>query len=175
MAPTISTPTVADAPEVARIYVESWNEGFGNLLGRRTLSNTEVTRWAAELVGGRARWWVAREENDTVGFAGICASRDPVDPRLGELDTIAVDPRHCRSGVGRALMDVAVGAMREDGYASAILWTPTGHEDAHRFYEKMGWRRTGATRADGRHVAFERELADPGGARSAQARVPGLR
>lgn len=146
---------MTDAPEVARIYVESWNEGFGDLLGRRGLTNTEVTRWSTDLVDGRARWWVAEEGEDVVGFVGICPSRDPVDPALGELDTIAVDPVRWRSGVGRALMTVALEALVEEGYEKAVLWTPAGHEPAHAFYERMGWRPTGADRAEGRHVAFE--------------------
>lgn len=158
MAPTIRTPTVTDAPEVARIYVESWNEGFGGLLGRRELSNTEVTRWSSDLINGRARWWVAEDERQVVGFAGICPSRDPIDPELGELDTIAVDPPRWRSGVGRALMRVALEALAEDGYRKAVLWTPAGHGSAHSFYERLGWRANGADRADGKHVAFEIEV-----------------
>ncbi len=155
---TIRTPTVADGPDVARIYVESWNEGFGHLLGRRELTNTEVTRWAAGLVDGRARWFLAADEDATVGFAGVCPSRDPVDPGLGELDTIAVDPAHWRTGVGRTLMEAAVDSLREDGYARAILWTPDRYGRGHAFYERMGWERTGAARAEGRHVAFELNL-----------------
>jgi GNAT superfamily N-acetyltransferase len=158
MAPTIRTSTVTDAPEVARIYVESWNEGFGDLLGRRELSNTEVTRWSSDLINGRARWWVAEEDGHVVGFAGVCPSRDPIDPELGELDTIAVDPGRWRSGVGRALMKVALEALAEDGYRKAVLWTPAGHESAHAFYEQLGWRPNGAARADGKHVAFEIEV-----------------
>jgi GNAT superfamily N-acetyltransferase len=158
MAPTIRTPTVTDAPEVARIYVESWNEGFGDLLGRRGLTNMEVTRWSTDLVDGRARWWVAEADGAVLGFAGVCPSRDPIDPELGELDTIAVDPDQWRSGVGSALMKVALEALAEDGYRKAVLWTPAAHEAGHAFYERMGWRPTGAERAEGRHVAFEIEL-----------------
>ena len=92
MPPTIGTPSVTDAPAVARIYVESWNEGSGDLFGRRELTNMEVTRWSSDLVDGRALWWVAEEDGRVVGFFGICLSRDSVDAERGELDTIAVDP-----------------------------------------------------------------------------------
>ena len=152
---------MTDAPQVARIYVESWNAGFGELLGRRELTNMEVTRWSTDLVDDRARWWVAEEDGAVVGFVGICPSRDPVDPELGELDSIAVDPGRWRCGVGRALMKVALDALAEDGYQKAVLWTPAGHEGGRAFYERMGWRSTGADRADGRHVAFATELRRP--------------
>ncbi len=156
---------MTDAPEVARIYVESWNEGFGDLLGRRGLTNTEVTRWSTDLIGDRARWWVAEDEEGVAGFVGICPSRDPVDPAVGELDTIAVDPSRWRSGVGRALMKVALEALAEEGYQEAVLWTPAGRGGAHAFYEKLGWRATGAERAEGKHVAFRTELRSRPGPR----------
>jgi GNAT superfamily N-acetyltransferase len=162
--------TVADAPEVARIYVESWNEGFGDLLGRRSLTNTEISRWSTDLIDGRARWWVAELEGQAAGFAGVCPSRDPVDPELGELDTIAVDPQQWRSGVGRALMTEALRRLREDGYPTAVLWTPAGYGQGHAFYERMGWRATGATRAEGKHVAFEIELSRAGRATASPRR-----
>jgi GNAT superfamily N-acetyltransferase len=101
---------------------------------------------------------VAEEDDRVVGFAGICPSRDPVDPELGELDTIAVDPDRWRSGVGRALMEVALEGLSADGYRRAVLWTPAGHEGSSAFYERLGWRPTGAERAEGRHVAYERGL-----------------
>jgi GNAT superfamily N-acetyltransferase len=77
---------------------------------------------------------------------------------LGELDTIAVDPAYWRRGIGRALMDTAVDALRAEGYRRVILWTPARYPQGHAFYEQTGWRRTGATRSEGRHLAFERDL-----------------
>lgn len=148
----------ADAEAVARIYVDSWNEGFGHLEGRRDHLPTDAARWRETLVIAREEWWVAAQGDAVVGFVGVGPSRDPVDPDLGELDTIAVDPPDWRTGVGRALMTRALASLRAT-WASAILWTPAGHDRGHAFYRATGWTPLDRTRSEGRHVAFGHDLA----------------
>lgn len=106
-------------------------------------------------------WTVAEMDGDVVGFSGVGPSRDPVDPSLGELQTIAVDPQSWRRGVGRALMDDAIGRLRL-AYDSAILWTVTGYQRGHAFYGAMGWTPLGWSRADGTETAFEHRLHTEG-------------
>jgi N-acetylglutamate synthase-like GNAT family acetyltransferase len=80
---------------MARIYIESWNAGFGELLGRpnRRVTAKLIERLRLDLPQGVPhRWWVAERKGAIVGFAGIGLSRDPLDPKFGELNTIAVDP-----------------------------------------------------------------------------------
>jgi len=146
-----------DAPAVARIYVDSWNDGFGAIVGMRDLDGDQVVRWAGELVAGTRRWWVAERAGRVVGFAGVGPSRDPVGPGLGELDTIAVDPGEWRTGIGRALMDVALGSLAR-AFTSAVVWTVAGDDRGHRFYEATGWVLEGRRRADGREVCFRHDL-----------------
>jgi GNAT superfamily N-acetyltransferase len=154
--------TPDDAAEVARIYVDSWDAGFGHLMPVGPLDDERVARWSGLLAEpGATRWWVAERSGRIVGFVGIGPSRDPVDATLGELDTIAVDPAARRSGVGRALMTTAVDALAAAGYRRAILWTVDGYERGHRFYESLGWVRDGRRRDEGRQVAFGRALPDP--------------
>ena len=160
--PTIRPATQADTEVIVRIYIVSWNAGFGSLLSRddRTVTEELTERWRHDL--GRAvphRWWVAEREGTIVGVVGIGPSRDPVDPQLGEVDTIAVDPPHWRMGVGTALMSVAVRHLVADGYNDAILWTVERYERGITFYEAMGWRRDGGVRDGGRQVRFRRGLA----------------
>ena len=89
-----------------------------------------------------------------VGFAGIGPSRDPIDPTLGELDTIAIAPVWWRHGVGRALMAIALQFLRSDGYDEAVLWTLAHYERGQRFYETMGWQLDGGLRDQGRQVRY---------------------
>jgi N-acetylglutamate synthase-like GNAT family acetyltransferase len=146
-----------DAEEVARIYIRSWNEGFGHLLGVRELTRETVDRWRNDLVVGPAQFTVAEIDGSMVGLVGVGPSRDPVDPVLGELDTIAVDPPNWRMGVGRRLMEHALGALRRS-WVKAILWTPAEYERGHAFYTATGWVPLGLTRNDGTEVAFGRDL-----------------
>ncbi len=160
--PTIRSATAADADIVARIYVDSWNAGFGALLSQsdRTVTPSLAERWRHDL--GQAvphRWWVAERRSSTVGFVGIGPSRDPVDVHLGELDTIAVDPSYWRTGIGKALASVALRYLVVDGYDKAILWSVEGYERGIAFYEAMGWRRDGGVRDEGQQIRFRRDLS----------------
>ncbi|MDE3000065.1 MAG: GNAT family N-acetyltransferase [Gemmatimonadota bacterium] len=159
--PTIRSATFADAEIVARIYIDSWNAGFGALLSRadRTVTPALVERWRHDLIQPvPRRWWVAENSGTTAGIAGIGPSRDPVDERLGELDTVAVDPSHWRTGIGKALMSVALRYLVADGYDEAIVWTVEGYERGIAFYEAFGWRRDGGVRDDGRHIRLRRDF-----------------
>ncbi len=152
--------TSADVDEVVRIYIESWNAGFGELLSRadRTVTPDLIERWKRDLSRPVPhRWWVAERQGSVVDFIGICPSRDPVDPRLGEVETIAVDPAHWRKGIGKALMSLAVENLATDGYDEAILWTVEGYKRGIAFYEKMGWRRDGGVRDEGRRIRFRQD------------------
>lgn len=147
----------SDAPEVARIYVDSWNEGFGHLMGTRSLTADLVERWTTDLKNPKVEWVVAEIDGEVVGFVGVGPSRDPLDPSLGEVDTIAVDPRRWRQGIGRALMEDALRQLRER-FQAAILWTPSDYDRGHRFYRAMGWRPDDRSRSEGSEVAFRHAL-----------------
>ena len=149
-----------DAHIVARIYIESWNQGFGHLLGMGELTPERVARWEHDLSDDGVDWTIAEADGVVVGFVGVGPSRDPVDPMLGELDTIAVDPAHWRVGIGRALMNHALAVLRSS-WCTAILWTPARYERGHAFYRATGWELLHRTRADGQHVAFGRDLSVP--------------
>ena len=125
---TIRPATPTDVDEVTRIYIESWNAGFGELLSQadRTVTPDLVERWSHDLARPAPhRWWVAERMGSIVGVVGIGPSRDPVDSQLGELDTIAVDPPHWRTGIGRALISLAFQSLVSDGYSEAIRWKAT--------------------------------------------------
>jgi N-acetylglutamate synthase-like GNAT family acetyltransferase len=148
-----------DIDAIVRIYVDSWNAGFGPLMPAIEADAARISRWRKELAESSAtRWWLAERGDDIVGFVGIGPSRNPIDSDLGELNTIAVDPRAWRTGVGKALMSVALEGLRSDGYYSAVLWTLSDYPQAESFYVSTGWRLSGATRRDGQQVRYDHEL-----------------
>lgn len=149
-------PTVAqDGPEVARIYVDSSNDGFKGLLPTAVLDSGRVARWTATVAG--SNWWVAEVDGRMAGFAGIGPSRDPVDAELGELDTIAVDSPYWRRGVGTALMQKVLEELAAQ-YDEAIVWTLANYPQAQNFYVKTGWTLTGRTRDNGHQVSYRRRF-----------------
>jgi GNAT superfamily N-acetyltransferase len=62
----------------------------------------------------------------------------PAIDRRAHVSAVFVDPDHWRKGVAATLMNDAVAAMAQAGFASAQLWTPAG-APARRFYEASGW------------------------------------
>ena len=149
-----------DAEIVARIYVESWNASFGELLSRtdRTVTPELLARWRRSLSRPAPhRLWVAERSGAIVGCVEIGPSRDPVDPSLGELYSIFVDEPHWRTGVGSALIAIAHRHLVQDRYRTAILWTVAGYRRGIAFYEAMGWRRDGGIRDQGRQIRFRRD------------------
>ena len=148
-----------DAEAVATIYVDSWNAGFGHLMGKKEFDSELIERWRVTLSGAPpARWWVTPRDGAIHGFVGIGSCRDPADATLGEVDTIAVDPDHWRIGVGRVLMRRALEYLRLDGYHEARLWTLAEYPRAAAFYESMGWSLSGAARDEGRQLCYSHRL-----------------
>ena len=144
-----------DGAEVARIYVESSNDGFGQLMPAMVLDDGRVARWSETVADGN--WWVAEVDGAIAGFVGIGPSRDPVDPELGELDTIAVDSPYWRQGVGTALMHKALEQLAAR-YGEAIVWTLANYPQAQTFYAKTGWALSDRTRDNGRQVSYRRRF-----------------
>ena len=134
--------TAADAAAVGVIYIESWNDGFGHLLGLRVHSGERVDQWRVDLESEENEWTIASIDGRVAGFIGIGPSRDPIDPELGELKTIAVAPDYWRGGIGRALTEHGVDQLRLR-WQHAILWTPAGYDRRSSVLSRDGLERTG--------------------------------
>ena len=137
----------------------SWNAGFGPLVRRRKVDLELIRRWRRDSASPPpSHWWVAELDGTTVGFADIGPSRDPVDPSLGELNTIAVDPACWRTGVGRALMSRCLGVLSEDGYSESVVWTLENYPRGAGFYHATGWRPNGRVRDGGSQISYSHPL-----------------
>ena len=151
-----------DVDPIVRIYVDSWNAAFVPRMPAIEADAARFNRWRNSLAESSVtRWWLAERGGNIIGFVGIGPCRDPIDSYLGELDTIAIDPKAWRTGVGKALMSVALEGLRSAGYHSAVLWTLSDYPQAENFYIATGWRLTGATRQDGEQVRYDHELQPP--------------
>jgi ribosomal protein S18 acetylase RimI-like enzyme len=59
----------------------------------------------------------------------------------GEFRMLAVAPAFRRRGVGEALVGVCLERSRELGYTAVVLCSLQEQADAHRIYERLGFRR----------------------------------
>jgi ribosomal protein S18 acetylase RimI-like enzyme len=80
-----------------------------------------------------------------VGFLSIRVYDTPADPamvprRRGHVETLVVDARHRRRGIGRHLVAAATDWARGQGAVELVLTTWTGNADADAFYERLGYQ-----------------------------------
>jgi len=62
--------------------------------------------------------------------------------RSGVVEGVVVDPPYRRAGVGAALMRAAADAARAAGCYKLALTSNLARTGAHRFYSRLGWKRT---------------------------------
>ena len=87
---------------------------------------------------GRSRLWLARCGRAIAGSVFICET--PHDQAQLRLLFVAAEFRSL--GLGRWLVEAAVGWCREAGFARVFLWTVDGLDRAQAVYASLGFRET---------------------------------
>ena len=152
---TLRPASLADLPAIVAVQARSWRESYRGLVDDEYLDGLPLQKWLeswrAHLFGGRRDGLcvVAESEGRVVGFASAgAADEDGLGSNVGELHTIYIDREHYGTGLGKRLMDAAVGWLSERGYAEAVLWVLVGNGRATHFYTRGGWEADGTTAAD---------------------------
>jgi GNAT superfamily N-acetyltransferase len=145
----------ADARAVAEVHVRGWRWAYRGLLPERYLASLSVdTReqtWRARLTEldapGRALVW---SQADRVrGFVAYGPARDHERvPGFGMIYALYLDEEIVGRGVGRALHDAAIDAMRTVGLGGAVLWVLEENARARAFYARQGWAPDGEHRRE---------------------------
>ncbi len=95
---------------------------------------------------GSAELYVAEVEGALVGTVTFCpqgsAFCELAGNGEGEFRMLGVLPGARRQGVARALVGACVERARELGYSALVLSSMRAQLEAHRLYEKLGFRRT---------------------------------
>ena len=88
--------------------------------------------------------FVAVADGAVAGFIGLQRGwAYEHDRPFARIISLVVDARVRRRGVGARLVEFADGWARERGAYVLMLNTNVRREEAHRFYESMGFSRTG--------------------------------
>ena len=82
---------------------------------------------------------------DPLGFLSVRVYDTPADPamvprRRGHVETVVVDARHRRRGIGRRLLAAATDWARSQGAVELVLTTWSGNAAADAFYERLGYQ-----------------------------------
>jgi GNAT superfamily N-acetyltransferase len=88
--------------------------------------------------------FVAEADGEVLGFLGLHRGwAYEHDRPYVRLTALVVAERARRRGVGARLVELADGWARERGAFALMLNTSVHREGAHRFYESLGFSRTG--------------------------------
>jgi GNAT superfamily N-acetyltransferase len=98
--------------------------------------------------GTRARMWVVDGRAGGVPALAACVGMKALPDAAVELKSLYVAPWARRRGLGGALVAVVERTAVEEGARSLRLWSDSRFADAHRFYERLGYRRDGSRDLD---------------------------
>jgi ribosomal protein S18 acetylase RimI-like enzyme len=87
------------------------------------------------------------------GVAKGCAALEMASDSLGYLERLAVAPARQGRGLGRRLVEHAIGAAAEAGLVALSIGVIGEEVDLISWYEKLGFRRT--TTRHFAHLPFE--------------------
>jgi L-amino acid N-acyltransferase YncA len=132
--------------------VRSWQAGYRGIVDDGVLDGLSVDRreraWRSRLDAPEAgaRTLVAERDGAVVGFCSLAApTRDrPVADGTAEVAAIYVDPARWRSGAGTGLLEIALDALRRDGWERVTLWVLERNGRGRAFYERHGFAADGA-------------------------------
>jgi ribosomal protein S18 acetylase RimI-like enzyme len=129
---TIRAAVAADATTIATVVRESWLAANQNMLPGDTFSKLAHSTHLSGVVA--REWkniWVAAVDGEIVGAVGA----NPA----GVIWMLYVLPGYQGCGVGSALYDAAIGALRQAGQRKAHLEVLAANEGAVAFYRARGW------------------------------------
>ena len=126
---------LTDAAELAELMCE---------LGYQTTSDEMRMRLQSILSDSRYGTLVAKIGSELCGMIGILTHvSHEHDDVSGKVIALVVSKKQRRSGIGRALIAAAEKDFARRNVARVTLTTRFERAEAHRFYEALGYFRTG--------------------------------
>jgi len=126
---------LSDTPQLAALMCE---------LGYETTSDEMKSRLKSILPNVRYSTFVAKIRKELCGMIGTLTHMSHEHNDLsGKIVALVVSKNQRRSGVGRALIAAAEKDFVRRNVTRVTLTTRFEREGAHRFYEELGYSRTG--------------------------------
>ena len=142
---TIEEATAEDAKGIFEVQMASWlvtypNEELGitedAIAERFADTETKVKRWEEILKLSKSQMWVAKNQDQVVGFCGVKHEGD-----LDRLSSMYVHPDQVGTGIGGRLMRNALEYLGNE--KDIVLDVANYNENAISFYKKYGFEETG--------------------------------
>lgn len=123
--------TASDAAALAALSTQ---------LGYPAQPKEAVERLAA--LGPAGAVLVAEENGAVLGWIHVCGVQFFQSPPFAEVGGLVVDEASRGRGAGKLLLEAGARWAAEHGYGKLRVRSNVVREDAHRFYEREGFRRT---------------------------------
>lgn len=150
----IRTATEADIPDIAEIHVAGWQGAYGGIVDQDYLDSftvpMRIEKWKEHFDNGESQAMIAYLDGIAVGFVDCGplrtapAGTSKIRPLYSsEIYALYLKPDYFRQGIGAALMNEAVQALKAQKHQSMCLWVLDKNKRGCSFYEKMGGQRVG--------------------------------
>ncbi len=117
---------------------------FGSTYAKESqLTDDDWVKRAERWNGERAAGFIAMDGNTVCGM--VCSFLDEEDATLAHLIAMWAAPTHRRQGLGCRLVTEVLAWARSRGARTMLLMVTSSNEPAMRFYERLGFTRTGRT------------------------------
>lgn len=142
----IRTAVLADASRLTKVRHQGWLFAYRGLMPDAVLDQMdgakETRRWQERIALPPANSFLycADIDGEIVGFCAGGINRDADEVYDGELYALYVLPDRHHQGIGRALVQVGMGWLRDQGYHQMLIWVLRDNQSARRFYEAVGGR-----------------------------------
>jgi GNAT superfamily N-acetyltransferase len=144
----VRSATVGDIEAMAVVHAAGWRKGFAGIVPPELTPTPEqlIERQRERFADSSIGRAVAEIDGELRGFCAFGPSRDEgSEPAIGEVYVLFVDPSAWRGGIGRALVEHALGELGK-GFGEVTLWSAAQNGRANAFYEVLGFVRDGAER-----------------------------
>lgn len=132
MAVVVRAATLSDARDIARLTIQ---------LGYELDEATAAERLSRLLPREDQRFLVALVDGGVAGWLHVALAECVETGAFAVIAGLVVDRVHRREGVGRMLMDEAEHWAADRGCPVVRLWSTAARTAAHRFYERLGYRK----------------------------------
>ncbi|TFW16057.1 N-acetyltransferase family protein [Massilia arenosa] len=136
----IRTATVADAPALAAIYNHYIRETTITF-EEEPLMPDEMARRIESVQASGLSWLVSEVDGAIAGYAYATKWRERSAYRFSVESTVYVAPERQGQGLGRALYDQLLAALKDRGVHTVIGGIAQPNEGSVALHEKMGFRK----------------------------------
>ncbi|WP_433019195.1 N-acetyltransferase family protein [Kribbella sp. CA-294648] len=138
--------TPGDGAAIGVVHAASWEAAYAPFFDKDFAAGeiaSRLTRWHERVTDPQGLILLAEQDGRPLAFSWAVPSSQRAG--LAEIYSFYAHPDGWGSGVAAALMAETLGQLRAEGLTAVHLWTLRDTPQSRRFYEKSGFRETGAT------------------------------